>query len=502
MAPDFYRDIQPHDLPIPNKRVMQLIQYAMKDDAKVEILTRLIAINPALSAQVLGLVNSAFFGFRQQIRSISDAVIVMGMKRLRNIVLCFAVKEALSRKKIDGFDIDSFWEDCIRRSVAAHQLCLLVDGPVEEAFVAGMLLDVGLLVLFLLEPEKSDRWPLLRSNTPEKRREMEKKLFEITHDEVGAMLVKKWHLPKPYLLAIEQHHHLHKTKKGQRGDGLVKYSSLPSIMMMCDLCNAVFTCHDKALALSVLNRESKNLFKLSEKTIASFLMVLPRQVKETAGVLNMPVSSQTDFNHILEQASHRIIEENINFQELTWRLQDTLKQRDEYAAKLETELRIAREIQKSLQPDNNSIAHIDAFNTPALQLSGDFYDYFPRQDKKICFCLGDVSGKGTSAAILMAKTISLFRCLCKVVDDISQVIYLMNDEICDTAVRGMFVTFVAGLLDPVSKELQLINAGHLPPFLVNNKKIMKIDAKNPPLGILPGISHDTVTCSLAKSRLY
>jgi sigma-B regulation protein RsbU (phosphoserine phosphatase) len=187
---------------------------------------------------------------------------------------------------------------------------------------------------------------------------------------------------------------------------------------------------------------------------------------------------------------------------MTWRLQKSLKQRDEYSAKLEAELDIAREIQKSLQPDIENIHQICAFNIPAFQLSGDFYDYFLRPDNTICFCLGDVSGKGTAAALLMTKAVSLFRCLGKVEDDIGKIVQMMNTELCETAVRGMFITFVGGVLDPVTGQVSMINVGHPPPFLVNDKAITKIEATDPPLGVLPGAIHPAGRFSIKGSRLY
>jgi sigma-B regulation protein RsbU (phosphoserine phosphatase) len=268
------------------------------------------------------------------------------------------------------------------------------------------------------------------------------------------------------------------------------------------LCNAVFTSHDKGGALTALKKKSNEFFGLSDDKVESLLSLLPGQVKETSKALSVSVSSRADFNTIMAQASRKLVEDNISYQELTWQLQHSLKQRDEYADKLEAELDVAREIQKSLQPDIGMIHTVGAFNIPAYHLSGDFYDYFPREDGTICFCLGDVSGKGTSAALLMAKAVSLFRCLCKVGDDISQIVQIMNNELYETAVRGMFVTFVAGWLDPVTDELSLINVGHPPPFLLNGKKIMKIDATNPPLGVMPGILHPVKRLSLKNSRLY
>jgi HD-like signal output (HDOD) protein/serine phosphatase RsbU (regulator of sigma subunit) len=502
MAASFYRDLEPEELPVPDRQSMQLIRYTLSDDAQIDTLSRLISVNPALTAQLLGLVNSAFFGFRHKIKTISDAVVAIGMESLRNLVLCFAVKEVLSKKNIPGFDIDSFWEDSIRRGIAAQQLGHLVNGPVEEAFTAGMLQDIGLLVLFFMEPEKADRWPLLRSNLPLRRHEMEKELFHATHDNVGALLSRRWNLPESYTLAIGCHHLFFNKKETGMCGQTKKHSTLAGMMHLADLYNAFYTCYDKSGALTLLKEKSEMLFGLTDDKVESLLSLLPDRVKEMSESLNVCVGSQIDFAVVMEQANRKLVEDNISYQELTWRLQNSLKQRDEYAARLEAELNIAREIQKSLQPDIDRIHQVEAFNIPAFHLSGDFYDYFAKKDGTICFCLGDVSGKGTSAALLMAKAVSLFRCLCKVVNDISTIVQIMNNELCETAVRGMFVTFVGGWLDPGSNELNIVNVGHLPPFLVKGKAITTIGATDPPLGVLPGALHPARVLSIKNSRLY
>ncbi|MCP3940665.1 MAG: HDOD domain-containing protein [Desulfobacteraceae bacterium] len=502
MAGVFYRDFQPENLPVPDGRIMQLIQYVLRDDAQIEKLTQLISVNPALTAQLLGLVNSTFFGFRQQIKTISDAVVVVGMESLRNLILCFAVKETLSKNDIPGFDIDSFWEDSIRRGVAAQQLGYLVNGPVEQAFTAGMLQDIGLLILFSMEPDKADRWPLLRLNLPVNRHEMEEALFHSTHDSVGALLTRQWNLPKSYTRAIGHHHLFFNKKESIKFGQVEKHSVLAGMMHLSDLCNAIYTCHEKLAALTELKKQSKILFGLTDDKVESLLFLLPGQVEETSRALNIFVGSQIDFEMVMEQANRKLIEDNISYQELTWQLQDSLKQRDEYAGQLEAEFDIAREIQQSLQPDIKKMNRIAAFNIPALHLSGDFYYYVRKDDGTIYFCLGDVSGKGTSAALLMAKAISLFRCLCKVVADISEIARLMNNEFCETSVRGMFVTFVGGSWSPESNEFSIINLGHLPPFLVNEKKIIRIESQNPPLGVLPGLTYHSNQFSIKNSRLF
>ena len=497
-----YKNLQPENLPVPNHRIIELIRYSLKEDVDIQHLSRLIALNPVLTTQILGFANSAFLGFYQSVETVSEAVVAMGIDQLRNLVLCFSVKEAMSTAAIPGFDSSMFWEDALRRGIAARQISALVKGPLEQAFTGGMMQDIGLLVLFSIAPEKIDRWPLLRANLPEKRREMEKEIFHTTHDSVGAMLAKKWHLPETYISAIASHHTIFNHKQIRQPPAEDGHTILSSLMGLADLCNAAFSCHDKAAALSALKKQAHQIFRLDGDSIESVLSLLPDQVKEISFSLDITTETQPDFNTVMNQANQKVTEDNISYVELTWKLQKSLQQRDAYAAKLEAELNIAREIQKKLQPDIGQVHQVAAFNIPALHLSGDFYDYFAKPDGTVCFCLGDVSGKGTSAALLMAKAISLFRCLSKVVDDISHIVYLMNNELCETATRGMFVTFVGGWLDPGSREISLINVGHLPPLVVNEKKIFKILPSAPPLGIIPDAAHAVRKFSLAGSRLY
>lgn len=155
--------------------------------------------------------------------------------------------------------------------------------------------------------------------------------------------------------------------------------------------------------------------------------------------------------------------------------------------RLTTELSLAAEIQRKLLPEAAPAGFpVHGINIPARGVSGDFFDIVERPDGRIWFCLGDVSGKGMNAALLMAKTSAIVRCLCKGEDDPGRLLDLVNRELCETAGHGMFVTLVAGLFDPTGGEVVLANAGHEPPLLVNRGGglIRELPAQAPPLGIL------------------
>ena len=136
-------------------------------------------------------------------------------------------------------------------------------------------------------------------------------------------------------------------------------------------------------------------------------------------------------------------------------------------------------------------------------MSGDFYHFFELADGRICFCLGDVSGKGMNASLLMAKTISLFHCLAKTMLQPAALLATINQELVETAILGMFVSMVAGIYDPVQRHAVFANAGHQPPLYRDTQGVFsEFEALEPPLGILPAISYSEQSLQLDDGSLY
>ncbi len=168
------------------------------------------------------------------------------------------------------------------------------------------------------------------------------------------------------------------------------------------------------------------------------------------------------------------------------------------------ELDLAAEIQRNLLPNGDQAdLPVYGLNRPIRQVSGDFYDYFALPDGRIPFALGDVSGKGINAALLMAKAASLFRCLGKRSDDPAAIMAIINREIHETSSRGMFVTMVAGTYDPRTGLLRFANAGHEPPLLRGqDHSYSTFPAEAPPLGIVPDMEFWTQEINLEGGEFY
>ena len=172
--------------------------------------------------------------------------------------------------------------------------------------------------------------------------------------------------------------------------------------------------------------------------------------------------------------------------------------------KIQKEVEIVGEIQRSLlsknKKDNFPIAGI---NIPAKVVSGDFYNFSDLGDGIYGFGVADVSGKGIKSSLLMSKASSLYRCLSKSIYSTSELLMILNNEICETISRGMFVTMLIGIYDSNKKELKMSSAGHEPPLILNQDgNFSTFDDAGPPLGIMAKTKYNESILSFDKSSMY
>ena len=172
--------------------------------------------------------------------------------------------------------------------------------------------------------------------------------------------------------------------------------------------------------------------------------------------------------------------------------------------RMQKEIEIVGEIQKTLLSQNkNGKFPIAGINIPAKVVSGDFYNFSDLGDGKYGFGVADVSGKGIKSSLLMSKASSLYRCLSKTIFSPAELLNILNNEICETTSRGMFVTMLVGIYDENKKELLLSNAGHEPPLIHNAEgKFKNYEDAGPPLGIAPKFKFTEQLISFANSSMY
>ena len=161
--------------------------------------------------------------------------------------------------------------------------------------------------------------------------------------------------------------------------------------------------------------------------------------------------------------------------------------------RLNREIEIAREVQQRLFPQScPPIPGLDYFGLcrPALAVGGDYYDYIVRPDGRLGIAVGDVSGKGIAAALMMASLQSLMRGqIATGLDDLSLLLTATNRLICDASTSNRYITFFYGEYHPATRLLVYVNAGHNPPIVLRGDEVLRLEACGPVLGILPGIRY-------------
>lgn len=158
--------------------------------------------------------------------------------------------------------------------------------------------------------------------------------------------------------------------------------------------------------------------------------------------------------------------------------------------RLQREVELAAVVQRSLLPkDADDAVGIVGRNWPARETSGDFFDYFPIDERYWGFNIADVSGKGLNAALLGAQASSLLRSHGRLERHPGRLLKRINRELCESSVQGMFVTAIAGVFDTVRQVIRLTNAGNPPALLQIGEGIREFSADGPPLGIVEDIDY-------------
>jgi putative nucleotidyltransferase with HDIG domain len=166
--------------------------------------------DPAIAAKLLQLSNSAFFGFSHKVFSVAEAVQLLGVSVIQSLAMAVPIFSSFNRSKCPTFPIDQVWEHSVQTGVLAQRIFgqhLSESLGTEQAFCAGILHDIGKIILAdglpeeyaaVLKESRETRTPLV---------EVERKHFQATHAEVGAYLLALWGLPIPLVEAVANHHH-------------------------------------------------------------------------------------------------------------------------------------------------------------------------------------------------------------------------------------------------------------------------------------------------------
>jgi HD-like signal output (HDOD) protein len=171
-------------------------------------LHKIVSHDPALVTRIMKVVNSAFYGLPGQIGSIERAIVLLGLNAIKNIAVAASLGQLFRGAKLcEGFTAKDLWTHCIAVGVTARELAKQMKMPVaDEAFLAGMIHDVGLLISLQTAPEQLRQVCETAKTSDRAFIELEKEIMGMDHQQLGSCLAEQWRFPKNCQLVAGHHH--------------------------------------------------------------------------------------------------------------------------------------------------------------------------------------------------------------------------------------------------------------------------------------------------------
>ncbi len=195
------------DLPAIPAVVSEVLQMTDTPNTTIAEMSEKIQQDPALTAKILRISNSPYYGMRQYVGTLKLALVILGVREIRNIAVGIAVLDTLRNEKTEMLLADDFWNHSLTTAAIARKLDIMMQlNHQGEAFIGGLLHDVGKMVLLNHYGDEYGSIYKDTSDAPERIVDIEKEKFGFTHADAGTALVERWNLPKALCEAVYAHH--------------------------------------------------------------------------------------------------------------------------------------------------------------------------------------------------------------------------------------------------------------------------------------------------------
>ena len=279
---------------------MQVLDLAQKQEVDINEIARIISKDPALSGKILRTVNSSFYNRAQAVSTISHALVILGLQSVKTLVLGFSLVSNLSKSSTSGFKHLVYWKHSIVAATAARSLAAKL-GIVqqEEAFLCGLLADIGMLVLDQVLGEDYSK-AIAPAQSHHEVPRLEQAAFEATHAEVSGILAEQWKLPPLLTTPITMHHAASAVSDPQ-------IRKLAEVVQIASRCADVFVDKDAAPAIAEV-REQTKVHGLDAAATDALLDEIGKKTKEIAPMFEINFGQIDNFESILKRANEALVQ--------------------------------------------------------------------------------------------------------------------------------------------------------------------------------------------------
>jgi len=304
---------------------LRIIQEIRKDKSSLKDLADIISYDPALTAKILRIANSAFYALPYKVDSIDRAVHILGLEALKNIALSFAIVKGLKRNLVDEFDHELFWKRSITSAVSAEMIAAKLNMKREDTFVTPLLMDIGVLVMYLVRPDDYLTVINKKRATDLHTCESEAAVFGFDHQEVGSEILKKWGLPESIFMPIAYHH--------DRKNCPAELKNIVDILMLSDIMSSVYHGNKSSKKFNELKQLLQDKLNMTDTEVSDFVDLIADRTVEILTSFEIDAGDMKPYSQILQDANEELGKLNLSYEQLVMEL----KQAKEMAEKLAVE---------------------------------------------------------------------------------------------------------------------------------------------------------------------
>ncbi len=285
-----------YSLPAMSPIAMKLIRLASIDDISVADLSSVIEKDPSLAIRLLRLANSAFFRTGSPITTIGHAIQMVGLNRLRIMALSLSLRDTFPMGRVGALDYEEFWKISLYQALLAKSFAeRLGTCKPDEAFVGGLILEIGLPIFFDLYIKKDREVDSIKLQPLVPLLHWEEERYGINHRQIGEATLTYWKFPQSIIDC--QSHYLIEPKK----------SGAPDLVSVCNMARefSALIC-EKSMEWQPLFDEAETTYQLDHDILADILVSTFDEVQEIAASLKVEMNRKQDLLGLMEKANRAL----------------------------------------------------------------------------------------------------------------------------------------------------------------------------------------------------
>lgn len=314
------------NLPSPPAIAVQILSIVQKENSDFNKLTEIIAADPALTGKMLQIANSGFYALPKKVTSIDRALTVLGTNIIKNIALSFVITTDMRAHKKARLDINKHWRHCVTTAVAAELLVKQLGQQNEDIFVTALLHNIGMPIISVQKSEIYSQILQSSDMTSSEFAVQELKALGYDHQQVGALLIKRWGLPEQIAEPIKYHH--------RPESAPYKFKPTAFILSFAERIASIYIGTECAVKVRELQSDMVTHYSLSDDVFRLFLDQVAEKSIEILKTFEIEPGDMRPYSQLLQEANEELGKLNLSYEQLVIELKEAKEKTERLAQEL------------------------------------------------------------------------------------------------------------------------------------------------------------------------